>query len=150
MTYVFDPANWEWLITGNNFRFILEGFLINLEIAVISMVLSLIFGLMLALGRLSRLAPLSFAVGIWVDVWRNLPLIFIILYLALALPDSWATAYEDAVPGFFPEALESGRVLGALLALVLYNSAVLAEIMRSGIQSLERGQREASLALGMT
>ena len=150
MGYLFDPDNWEWITTGNNLRFLLEGFAVNLEIAAIAIVFSLIGGLALALLRISPVRPVSFAAGIWVDVWRNLPLIFIILYLALALPDSWAEAYEGIVPGFFPEALKSGRVLGALLALVLYNSAVLAEIMRSGILSLERGQREAALALGMT
>ena len=45
MNYLFDPDNWEWLTTGNNVRFILEGFLINLEIALISMVFALILGL---------------------------------------------------------------------------------------------------------
>ena len=54
MSYLFDPGNWEWLITGNNARFILEGFLINLEIAVVAIVLALIAGLALALLRLSR------------------------------------------------------------------------------------------------
>src|SRR5918996_3923616 len=100
MGYLFDPDNWEWLTTGNNLRFLLEGFLVNLEIAAIAIVFSLIFGLLLALGRLSRLRPLSIAAGAWVDVWRNLPLIFIILYLALALPPSWEAAYEDIVPAF--------------------------------------------------
>ena len=150
MSYVFDPDNWEWLVTGNNVRFILEGFLVNLEIAVIAMVLSLIFGLALALARLSRWTPLSVAAGTWVDVWRNLPLIFIILYLALTIPSSWRDAYEDAIPSWFPEGLQSGRVLAAILGLVLYNSAVLAEIMRAGIQSLDRGQNEAARALGMS
>ena len=54
MSYLFDPANWEWLVTGNNFRFILEGFLVNLEIAVIAMAFALAFGLLLALARLTR------------------------------------------------------------------------------------------------
>jgi putative glutamine transport system permease protein len=150
MSYLFDPANWEWLITGNNLRFLLEGFAVNLQIAAIAMVFSLAGGLLLALMRLSRLRVVSVPTGVWVDVWRNLPVIFVILYLALALPESWREAYESAVPGFFPEALSSGRVLAALLGLVLYNSAVLAEIMRAGIQSLERGQRDAALALGLT
>jgi aspartate/glutamate/glutamine transport system permease protein len=150
MNYLFDPDNWEWVVTGNNIRFILEGFLVNLEIAVIAMVLSLIVGLALALGRLSRWPPLSIAVGAWVDVWRNLPLIFIILYLALTIPGAWPDAYEDAIPSWFPEGLQSGRVLAAILGLVLYNSAVLAEIMRAGIQSLDRGQNEAARALGMS
>jgi His/Glu/Gln/Arg/opine family amino acid ABC transporter permease subunit len=150
MTYVFDPDNWEWLVTGNNVRFILEGFAVNLEIAVIAMVLSLIAGLALALARLSRWTPLSMVAGTWVDIWRNLPLIFIILYLALSIPGAWPDAYEDAIPSWFPEGLQSGRVLAAILGLVLYNSAVLAEIMRAGILSLDRGQNEAARALGMS
>jgi len=150
MSYLFDPDNWEWVITSNNVRFILEGFLINLEIAIIAMVFSLIFGLALALLRLSRVKPVSVVAGVWVDVWRNLPLIFIILYLALSLPGSWRDAWEDAVPSWFPEALQSGRVLAAILGLVLYNSAVIAEIMRAGILSLDRGQNEAARALGLS
>jgi His/Glu/Gln/Arg/opine family amino acid ABC transporter permease subunit len=148
--YLFDPGNWEWVITGNNVRFILEGFAVNIEIALIAMALSLAAGLGLALARLSRNRVVSAVAGTWVDVWRNLPLIFIILYLALSLPGSWRNAYEDIVPGFFPEALQSGRVLAAILGLVLYNSAVLAEIMRAGILSLDRGQGEAARALGMS
>jgi aspartate/glutamate/glutamine transport system permease protein len=148
--YVFDPDNWEWVITENNLQFILEGFLINLQIAIIAMILSLIAGLSLALLRLVRFAPVSFLAGLWVDVWRNLPLIFIILYLALSIPGSWRDTYEDLIPSFVPEALQSGRVLAAILGLVLYNSAMIAEIMRAGIQSLDRGQNEAARGLGMT
>ena len=45
MEYLFDPDNWEWVWTGNNFRFLLEGFVINLEIAAIGIVFSLlVFG----------------------------------------------------------------------------------------------------------
>jgi His/Glu/Gln/Arg/opine family amino acid ABC transporter permease subunit len=148
--YLFDPSNWEWLTSGNNLRFLLEGFLVNVEIAAIAIVFSLAFGLLLALARLSKLRPLSVAAGVWVDVWRNLPLIFIILYLALALPEPWKDAYESVVPSFFPEALQSGRVFAGILGLVLYNSAVIAEIMRAGILSLDRGQGEAAASLGLS
>ncbi|MDA0179340.1 amino acid ABC transporter permease [Solirubrobacter phytolaccae] len=150
MSYLFSPDNWEWLWTGNNARFILEGFLINLEIAVISIIFALIFGLVLALLRLSVLKPVSFLAGAWVDVFRNLPLIFLILYFALGLPQSWKQAWEDAMPSWAPEAFQSGLVLGAFMGLILYNSAVLAEIMRAGILSLPKGQGEAASALGMT
>ncbi len=150
MSYLVDPDNWEWLFTGNNARFIGEGFLINLEIAVVSILLALVLGLALALLRLSRNRVVSTVAGLWVDVFRNLPLIFLILYFALALPASWKGAWEDSVPGWAPEAFQSGLVLGALMGLVLYNSAVLAEIMRAGILSLPRGQGEAASALGMT
>ena len=54
------------------------------------------------------------------------------------------------MPSWAPEAFQSGLVLGALMGLILYNSAVLAEIMRAGILSLPRGQGEASSALGMS
>ena len=150
MGYLFDPDNWEWLITGNNARFILEGFVVNLQLALIAMVFALIVGLALALARISRSPALRFAAGTWIDVWRNLPLIFIILYLALALPESWRDAYENSAPEVLPDVLQTGRVFAALLALVLYNSAVLAEIMRAGIQSLDRGQGEAAAALGLS
>ena len=150
MGYLVDPDNWEWLVTGNNVRFILEGFAVNLEIAVIAIVFSLIVGLVLALLRLSTVKPISIAAGIWIDVFRNLPLIFLILYLALAMPESWRDFYEGIAPGFLPEVLQTGRVFAALLALVLYNSAVIAEIMRAGIQSLDRGQGEASASLGLS
>jgi His/Glu/Gln/Arg/opine family amino acid ABC transporter permease subunit len=150
MDYVFDPSNWEWLTTGNNLRYLLEGFLVNLEIAAIAMVFALAFGLLLALARLAPLRPLSFAAGIWIDVWRNLPVLFIILYLFLASPPSWTQFWEDNAPEFLPEALQSGRVFAGLLALILYNSAVIAEIMRAGILSLDRGQGEAAASLGLT
>ena len=88
MSYLFDPDNWEWLVTGNNARFILEGFLVNLEIAVIAMTFSMAFGLLLALARLSTFRPLAVLAGAWIDVFRNLPLIFLIpvSYTHLTLP----------------------------------------------------------------
>ncbi len=150
MEYLFTPDNWEWLFTGNNFRFLLEGFLINLEIAAIGIFFSLIFGLLLALMRVSKIRLLSVPAGIWVDIWRNLPLILIILYLGLAVPSGWRDAWAENIPGWFPEALQDELVLGAMLGLILYNSAVLCEIMRSGILSLDRGQREAAASLGLT
>lgn len=150
MEYIFSPDNWEWVWSGNNMQFLLEGFLVNLEIAAIGIVLSLIFGLMLALMRVSTVRLLGVPAGLWVDLWRNLPLILIILFLSLAVPSSWRQAWGDNVPGWFPEALQDELVLGAILGLVLYNSAVLCEIMRSGILSLDRGQREAAASLGLT
>jgi len=148
--YLFDPDNWEWLFSGNNVPFILEGFAVNLQIALIAMALSLAAGLVLALLRLSRVRLVSTAAGLWIDLFRNLPLIFLILYLALGLPTAWRDAYVEAAPDFLPEALRSQFVVAALLGLTLYNSAVLAEIMRAGILSLDRGQGEAARALGMT
>ncbi|MBW3594221.1 MAG: amino acid ABC transporter permease [Actinobacteria bacterium] len=132
-----------------NAKFLLNAFLVNIEIAAIAMVLSLIFGLLLALGRVSKSRVVSIPSGAWVDVWRNLPLLFILLYLSLSLPETWNARYENLVPAFMPEAFQSGRVLAGVMGLTLYNSAVIAEVMRAGIQSLERGQGEAAAALGL-
>jgi len=147
--YLFDPANWEWLVSGNNLRFLLIGFWINIQIAVVAMIASLIIGLTLALLRLSTRRAVSVAAGLWVDVWRNLPLIFIILYLALSIPESWRDGYQNAVPTWLPEAFQSPFFLAAVGGLTLYNSAVIAEIMRAGIVSLEKGQGEAAASLGL-
>jgi His/Glu/Gln/Arg/opine family amino acid ABC transporter permease subunit len=90
--YLVDPDNWEWLFSGNNVPFVLEGFAVNLQIALIAMALSLAAGLVLALLRLSRMRAVSTAAGLWIDLFRNLPLIFLILYLALGLPTAWRDA----------------------------------------------------------
>jgi len=139
----------EWLTVGNNLRFILEGFAINLEIAVVAIILSLVAGLALALLRLSRNRIVSTLAGLWIDLFRNLPLLLLILFLFLWIPQSARTAWESAMPGWAPEAFQSGLMLAGLSGLVLYNSAVLAEIMRAGILSLPRGQAEAASALGL-
>ena len=149
MSYLFGADQWSWLLQWANAKFLLEAFLVNIEIALISMALSLIIGLFLALGRLSKSGIVSVPTGLWVDVWRNLPLLFILLYLSLSIPETWNRRYEDLAPGFLPEAFQSGRVLAGIMGLTLYNSAVIAEIMRAGIQSLERGQGEAAGALGL-
>jgi aspartate/glutamate/glutamine transport system permease protein len=143
-------AAFGWLTSGNNLRFILEGFLINLQIAAVAIVLSLAAGLALALLRLVRVRAVSVAAGAWVDVFRNLPLLLLILFLFLWIPQSACDAWESAVPGWAPEAWQSGLMLAGLAGLVLYNSAVLAEIMRAGILSLPRGQGEAAQALGLS
>jgi His/Glu/Gln/Arg/opine family amino acid ABC transporter permease subunit len=140
----------EWLGSGNNLPFILEGFLINLEIAVVAVLLSLATGLALALLRLTRNRFVSAAAGAWVDLFRNLPLLLLILFLFLWIPQSWRQNWESIIPGWAPEAFQSGLMLAGLSGLVLYNSAVLAEIMRAGILSLPRGQDEAAAALGMS
>lgn len=150
MGYLFDPNNWNWVTEGRNLRFLLEAFMNNIIIAVIAMTLSLIFGLGLALLRISKKRWLSKPAGIWIDVWRNLPLIFILLYLFLGLPASVKQAYVNIVPEFMPEVFKLDFFLAAILGLTLYNSAVIAEIMRAGIVSVERGQGEAAAALGLT
>ncbi len=150
MGYLFDPDNWKWLGAGRNLRFLIEGFLVNVEIALISMLLALVFGLSLALLRISKKRAISMPISIWIDIWRNLPLLLIMFYLFLNLPKGLKSGFEDIVPQFLPEAFHTSAILAAIGGLTLYNSAVIAEIMRAGIQSLERGQGEAAAALGLS
>ncbi|WP_354697733.1 putative glutamine ABC transporter permease protein GlnP [Paraconexibacter sp. AEG42_29] len=142
--------SFEWVWTDNNLRFLAEAFLINFEIALIAMVLALAVGLPLALMSLSTIAPVRLAAKLWVDVFRNLPLILMILFLALQMPESLKSGWQDNAPGFLPDALRSQFILAGITGLVLYNSAVLAEVFRAGILSLAKGQQEAAAALGMT
>lgn len=149
MDYFFDPGNWEWITSGNNLTYMLEGFFINLQVAVVAMILSLIVGLFLALGSLAKNKPLNVVTRIWVDVWRNLPLLYILLGLSIVLPAGWFRGWENIVPNFLPSAYQQGRIVAGILGLVAYNSAVVGEIMRAGIVSLEKGQGEAAAALGL-
>ena len=115
-----------------------------------AIILSLAAGLALALLRLTRSRFVSTPAGIWIDVFRNLPLLLLILFLFLWIPTSAREAWESAMPSWMPDAFQSGLMLAGLSGLVLYNSAVLAEIMRAGILSLPRGQNEAASALGLS
>jgi His/Glu/Gln/Arg/opine family amino acid ABC transporter permease subunit len=149
VSFIFGPENWEWVGNFDNLKLLLQGFMVNISVALVSMVLSLILGLLLTLARISKRRTLATPAGVWIDVWRNLPLIFIILYLFLALPEWLKNSYRDATTGLFPELLTNPQVVAAVIGLTLYNSAVLAEIMRAGIKSLERGQAEAAAAIGL-
>ena len=116
-------------------RFFANGLLTTLELAVVSMALAMLFGSLLALGRLARNAPTRWLTGGWVEVFRAIPLLLMIYFSARGLP---RLGFD--FPGFWY----------VVAGLTFYNSAVLAEIFRSGILSLDRGQTEAASALGMT
>jgi His/Glu/Gln/Arg/opine family amino acid ABC transporter permease subunit len=149
--YLFDPSNWEWIFAGRNFMFLLERFLNNIVLALTTMALSLIVGLVVALLRISKNRAVAAVTSLWIDVWRNLPVLLLLLYFGLALPQSVKEFWVDNAPPFLPPQIRgSGQVIASIIALVVYNSAVIAEIFRAGIQSLERGQGEAAAALGLT
>jgi glutamate transport system permease protein len=116
-------------------KFLGGGLLTTLRLAAVSMVLAMFFGSLLALGRLARNVPTRWLVGGWVEVFRAVPLLLMIYFSARGLP-----RLDIDLPAFWY----------VVVGLVLYNSAVLAEIFRAGILSLDRGQTEAASALGMT
>lgn len=105
------------------------------RVAVVSMALAVLFGGLLALGRLSLSAPVRWLSGAYVQFFRAMPVLMLILFSRFGLP-------QLGVPTFEPSTY-------VILALVAYNSAVLGEIFRAGILSLDRGQSEAAYAIGL-
>jgi glutamate transport system permease protein len=106
----------------------------TLEVAAVGMVLATIAGLLLAVGRLSEHGPVRWLAGTFIEFFRAVPLLVVIFALYFLLPK-----YGIELSAY--QALTGG--------LVLYNSAVLAEIFRAGILSIDAGQREAAFGLGM-
>jgi len=108
--------------------------LATLKVALVAMVLATAFGLLLAVGRLSDQAWVRTACTTYIELFRAIPLLVVIFALYFVLP------------GFGVDLSAFAALTGGL---VLYNSAVLAEIFRAGILSVDRGQREAAFGLGM-
>jgi glutamate transport system permease protein len=106
----------------------------TLQVAAVGMVLATILGLLLAVGRLSDHRWVRIPVATFIEFFRAIPLLVVIFTLYFVMP-----SFGLSISAF--AALTGG--------LVLYNSAVLAEIFRAGILSVDRGQREAALGLGM-
>ena len=113
----------------------LDGSGITLQIFFITLALSLPLGLLVALARISGIRPLGFAMEVYIWLMRGTPLMLQLLFVYFALP---------MVGILLPD------LAAALLAFTLNYAAYFAEIFRSGIQSIERGQYEAAKTLGMT
>lgn len=114
--------------------------LTTLKIAAVSFVLAVAVGLILALLRLSQNRLISaLAVG-FIEVARGLPIV-VVLYIVYFVP-----------PQLFPGLSWSwfSDFTGAVVGLGIHGGAILAEVFRSGIEALHKGQREAAISLGMT
>ncbi|HWC42060.1 MAG TPA: amino acid ABC transporter permease [Actinomycetota bacterium] len=131
---VFEAERWQILTRQDLLELIGRGLAATLRAAALAMVLAMAVGGLLAVARLSRRRWLAAAAGTWVEVFRGLPLLLLILFLFLGLPAAGVT-----ISTFW--ALVGG--------LTLYNSAVIGEIFRAGILSLPRGQTEAAYAVGL-
>mgnify|MGYP000902280780 CR=1 FL=1 len=113
----------------------LEGAEITLEIFCVTLLLSLPLGLLVSLCRISTIKPLSVLMEFYIWIMRGTPLMLQLLFVYFALP---------MVGIMLPD------IAAALLAFVLNYAAYFAEIFRSGIQAVPRGQFEAARALGMS
>lgn len=128
--------NWNFGIVFANISFLLEGLRLTIIISLISMVVASIIGLIAALMRLSRIAIFDRIAILYIDFFRSTPMMVVLIWFYYCLP---------IVTGLNLPAVVSG-----VAGLSLYMGAYMAEIYRGGIMSIEKGQREAALALGMT
>lgn len=136
-----ESVRWtDLLFTWKNVEFLLEGLLATVKAAATAAVIATVLGFALALMRLSKSKLVEvIAIG-WVELFRALPLLLMILAV-FALDTAYARGSGERLLGTF---------WSVVVALVLYNSAVLSEIFRAGVRSLDSGQSEAAQAVGMS
>lgn len=127
---------WDFSILWSYRWLFLNGLWVTLAFTAAIVVLGLVVGLVSGLLRLSSVAPLRWLSQAYVEVFRCTPILVQLVWFYYALP--------------ILAGIEMTATTAAVLALSLYGGAFYAEIIRGGINSIESGQTEAALALGMT
>lgn len=130
-----DADKWSPLLDLRTLEFLGLGLLNTLKLAMAAMAIALTLGGVLALGRLARNGPVRWGAGVLVEFFRGFPLLLLLLFSVFGLR---SLGYD--LPLFW----------SVVAALAVYNAAVLAEIFRAGILSLDRGQGEAAQTVGLT
>jgi len=127
----FTAAKWEVFVTPAYVQALLDGALVTVRAAAAAVVLSIVFGAVFAVGRLSERSWIRWPSTLVVEFFRAVPLLMLILAIYLV--------YGDAL----------GKFWSLVLGLVLYNGSVLAEVFRAGVLAVPFGQSEAAYAVGM-
>jgi glutamate transport system permease protein len=131
-------AKWEPFLTGNLWKtYLLPGIQGTLTAAAVSIVLALVLGFLLGVGRLSHQPVISWFCAVFVEFFRAVPVLIMMIFAYFLY------AQYDVVPSKYL------ALAGVITGLTLYNGAVIAEIVRSGVNALPRGQGEAASALGL-
>lgn len=113
----------------------LGGFKITIYSSMLALLFSLIIGTLMAIFQLSTNKVLSGLAKAYVEFFRNIPLLIIVMFFYVVLPIYWIS-----FDGF-----QAGTI-----GLTIYTSAFIAETVRSGIQTVPKGQTEAGLSAGLT
>jgi putative glutamine transport system permease protein len=119
-----------------NIRFLLMGLKVTVEVAVASILLSFFIGSILGVLRFWQTPIFSKILGVLIDIVRNLPLLLIIFFTYFALPQ---------ISG-----IKLNLFYSAVLALTIFESAMLSEIIRAGLNAVPKGQIEAGLSTGLS
>lgn len=132
------------LLTGGAFSLppvettVWGGMLVTLVVAITGIVASLPLGILLALGRRSKLPVIRMLSIGFIEAWRGVPLITVLFMASVMLPL------------FLPEGVTFDKLLRCLVAVALFSSAYMAEVVRGGLQAIPRGQYEGAQALGLS
>jgi glutamate/aspartate transport system permease protein len=123
--------------------FVIKGFLFSVQLTLVAMIGGILWGTVLALMRLSGKAWLVTPAAAYVNTFRSIPLVMVILWFFLLIPGG----FYGAVAGEWGN--NNRAQLSALITFVLFEAAYYSEIMRAGIQSVPKGQVSAGYAVGM-
>ena len=113
------------------------GFTLTLVIALSGIVASLPLGVLLALGRRSKMPIISLLSTVFIEFWRGIPLVAV-LFMATIM-----------FPLFLPAGVTFDQLLRAVIGVALFSSAYMAEVVRGGLQAIPKGQYEGAMALGL-
>ncbi|HEX8987179.1 MAG TPA: glutamate/aspartate ABC transporter permease GltK [Rhodocyclaceae bacterium] len=138
MGYEFD-----WSSIPGALPFLWQGMKVTLEITLTAIAVGIVWGTLLAMMRLSSIKPLAWLAAGYVNLFRSIPLVMVLLWFFLIVP-----RLLEAVLGLAPGT--DVRLASAMTGFALFESAYYSEIIRAGIQSVPRGQVGAAFALGMT
>jgi len=152
MDVVFEQY-FDFGLMRDEFGFVLDGFWETLQLSLVSGVLALLWGLILALLRQlpgRRFAPVRALTIAYVDVFRGVPLLLVVLIISGSLPfvaEGIGLPQSIGIPQWFgkPDPFWYGA-----MAITLTYGAYMAEVYRAGIEGVPRGQMEAARALGMS
>ncbi|MGN6570939.1 MAG: amino acid ABC transporter permease [Pseudolabrys sp.] len=114
------------------------GVLVTIVVATVGIVVSLPIGILLALGRRSRMPTVRFFSTLFIEFVRGVPLITVLFMASVMLPL------------FVPEQFEPDKLLRALVGIALFASAYMAEVVRAGLQAIPKGQYEGAMAVGLS
>lgn len=113
------------------------GLTLTMVLAVVGIIAALPIGILLALGRQSSMPAVKTLSVLWIELFRGTPLITILFFASVMLPL------------FFPEEVNLDKVVRAMVAITVFQSAYTAEAIRGGLAAIPRGQHEASASLGL-
>ena len=135
-----DPVKWQMFGQGSTLRFLGAGLKGTFLTTVVAAVVAFPLALLLALGRLSRLAVVSRPVTAWIEFFRSVPMLLVVYFFLLALPRVHVGGQALNLPIFWM----------LVVPMILVSSASNAEVFRAGILAVDKGQSEAAASLGMT